>query len=64
LWVKEIVYISYCCTFTTERDSVIETIPVGYADGYSRILSNRSKVLLGGMEAPVVGNITMELEEK
>jgi alanine racemase len=53
-------HISYCRTFTTKRDSVIATVPVGYADGYSRILSNRSKVLLGGMEAPVVGNITMD----
>jgi alanine racemase len=53
-------HVSYCRTFTTKRDSVIATIPVGYADGYSRILSNRSKVLLGGMEAPVIGNITMD----
>jgi alanine racemase len=53
-------HVSYCRTFTTKRDSIIATIPVGYADGYSRILSNRSKVLLGGMEAPVIGNITMD----
>jgi alanine racemase len=52
--------ISYCGTFRTERDSVIATIPVGYADGYSRILSNRTKVLLKEMEAPAVGNITMD----
>jgi alanine racemase len=52
--------ISYCGTFKTPVDSVIATVPVGYADGYSRILSNRSKVLISGMEAPVVGNITMD----
>lgn len=52
--------VSYCGTFRTERDSVIATIPVGYADGYSRILSNRSNVLINGHEAPVVGNITMD----
>lgn len=52
--------ISYCGTFRTREDSVIATVPVGYADGYSRILSNRSKVLVKGMEAPVVGNITMD----
>lgn len=52
--------ISYCGTFKTLRDSVIATVPVGYADGYSRILSNRSKVLIKGREAPVVGNITMD----
>ncbi|MCJ7665817.1 MAG: alanine racemase [Actinobacteria bacterium] len=52
--------ISYCGTFKTKAESVIATIPVGYADGYNRLLSNRAKVLIGGMEAPVVGNITMD----
>ncbi|MES0341303.1 MAG: alanine racemase C-terminal domain-containing protein, partial [Candidatus Humimicrobiaceae bacterium] len=52
--------ISYCGTFKTKIESVIATIPVGYADGYSRLLSNKAKVLIGGMEAPVVGNITMD----
>ncbi len=52
--------ISYCGTFKTKTESVIATIPVGYADGYSRLLSNKAKVLIGGMEAPVVGNITMD----
>jgi alanine racemase len=52
--------ISYCGTFKAEKDSVIATIPVGYADGYSRILSNKAKVLIKGFEAPVVGNITMD----
>lgn len=52
--------ISYCGTFKAENDSVIATIPVGYADGYSRILSNKSKVLIKGFEVPVVGNITMD----
>lgn len=52
--------VSYCGTFRTSRDSIIATIPVGYGDGYSRLLSNRSKVLIKGMEAPVIGNITMD----
>jgi alanine racemase len=52
--------ISYCGTFRAEKDSVIATIPVGYADGYSRILSNRSKVLIKGFQVPAVGNITMD----
>ena len=52
--------ISYCGTFKTKAESIIATIPVGYADGYSRLLSNKAKVLIGGMEAPVVGNITMD----
>jgi len=53
-------YISYGCTFRTKRESVIATIPVGYADGYSRLLSNKSKVLINGKFAPVVGNVTMD----
>lgn len=52
--------ISYCGTFKTGRESIIATVPIGYADGYSRLLSNRAKVLLGTEFAPVVGNITMD----
>jgi alanine racemase len=52
--------ISYCGTFKTKRDSIIATVPVGYADGYSRLLSNKAMVLINGMSAPVVGNITMD----
>jgi len=52
--------ISYGCTFKTKRESIIATLPVGYADGYSRLLSNKSRVLVGGQFAPVVGNITMD----
>jgi alanine racemase len=52
--------ISYCGTFKTSRDSIIATIPVGYADGYSRLLSNKAVVLVKGRPAPVVGNITMD----
>ncbi|OFW62592.1 MAG: alanine racemase [Actinobacteria bacterium RBG_19FT_COMBO_36_27] len=52
--------VSYCGTFKTGRDSLIATVPVGYADGYSRMLSNKGKVLINGMYAPVVGNVTMD----
>ena len=52
--------ISYCGTFKTKRDSIIATIPVGYGDGYCRLLSNKAVVLINGMSAPVVGNITMD----
>jgi len=52
--------ISYGCTFKTKRESIIATLPVGYADGYSRLLSNKSRVLIGGQFAPAVGNITMD----
>jgi len=42
--------VSYGGTFTTERNSLIATLPIGYADGYSRHLSNRGEVLSMGRE--------------
>ncbi len=53
--------ISYGGTFVTKRDSVIATIPVGYADGYARLLSNKSSVLINGKSAPQVGRVCMDL---
>jgi alanine racemase len=53
--------VSYGGTFRTERASRIATLPVGYADGYRRDLSNRGWVLLRGRKAPVVGTVTMDL---
>jgi alanine racemase len=53
--------VSYGRTFHTKRTSRIATLPVGYADGYRRDLSNRGWVLIRGLEAPVVGNVTMDL---
>ncbi|MGM0366368.1 MAG: alanine racemase [Actinomycetota bacterium] len=52
--------VSYCGTCRAKRDITIATFPVGYADGYSRLLSNRAKVIIGGEYAPVAGNITMD----
>jgi alanine racemase len=53
--------VSYGQTFVTKRPSRIATLPVGYADGYRRALSNRGRVLIRGKTAPVVGNVTMDL---
>jgi alanine racemase len=53
--------VSYGRTFHTKRTSRIATLPVGYADGYRRDLSNRAWVLLRGQKAPVVGTVTMDL---
>ena len=53
--------VSYGRTFHTKRTSRIATLPVGYADGYRRDLSNRGWVLVQGQQAPVVGNVTMDL---
>lgn len=53
--------ISYGRKFTAENDTKIATIPVGYADGYSRLLSNKSaKVLIGKNLCNLVGNICMD----
>ena len=43
--------ISYGGTFVTERESLIATVPVGYADGFPRSLSNKGKVLINGQYA-------------
>ena len=53
--------LGYGCTFETTRDSVIATIPIGYDDGYRRVLSNRGRVIVGGKFAPVVGRVSMDL---
>ncbi|WP_061996109.1 alanine racemase [Clostridium sp. ATCC 25772] len=53
-------HISYGRRFTTERESVIATLPVGYADGYTRLLFNKAKVIVNGNFAPVVGSICMD----
>lgn len=52
--------VSYGRTFVTKRKSRIATIPIGYADGYSRLLSNRGRVLIHGEYAPIIGNICMD----
>lgn len=68
-WHTEIVYvkkmnagesISYGCTYTTKKETVIATLPVGYGDGYSRILSGKACVLIGGKRCPVVGRVCMD----
>jgi alanine racemase len=53
--------ISYGQTFVTQRESLIGTLPVGYADGYHRLFSNRAAVLVRSQRAPVVGTVCMDL---
>ena len=52
--------ISYGRTFITQRPSLVAAIPVGYADGYNRLFSNRGEVLIKGIKAPVVGRVCMD----
>jgi len=53
--------VGYGTTFHTSRSSRIATLPVGYADGYDRLLSNCGFVLVRGRRAPVVGRVSMDL---
>jgi alanine racemase len=52
--------VSYGHSFRLQRESTIVTVPVGYADGYSRRLSNRADVLIRGKRYRVAGNVTMD----
>lgn len=53
--------IGYGRTFVTERPTRMGLIPIGYADGYPRSLSNRASVIVRGRLAPVVGRISMDV---
>ena len=52
--------VSYNATFRAARTSRIAMLPVGYADGYSRLLSNRGQGLVRGQRAPIAGRVTMD----
>ena len=52
--------VSYGRTWKASRDCIIATLPVGYADGYPRLLSNRAEVLIGGRRRPVAGRVSMD----
>jgi alanine racemase len=53
--------ISYGCTYRTSRPTTIATVPVGYADGYRRGLSNIGYMLVAGRPARIVGRVCMDL---
>lgn len=52
--------ISYDSTYETVKQTKIVTVPVGYADGYNRLLSNQGEVLIRGKRYPVVGQVCMD----
>jgi alanine racemase len=51
----------YCATFHATRPTRLALLPVGYADGFNRLLSNRAAVLIRGKRAPIAGRISMDL---
>ncbi|MFN9065806.1 MAG: alanine racemase, partial [Bdellovibrionales bacterium] len=52
--------VSYNHTWTASQDSKVAVVPIGYADGWHRLLSNRAQVLWNGEKAPIIGNICMD----
>lgn len=54
------MYISYGRKYKTKDNSIIATLPIGYADGYSRLLFDKAKVIINGKLAPIVGRICMD----
>lgn len=52
--------IGYGCTWLAPEDTWIATIPVGYADGFNRLFSNRGRVLIHGQSYPIVGRVCMD----
>jgi len=52
--------ISYGATYTTDKDTLIATLPIGYADGLNRGLSNKGEVIVRKRRSPIVGRICMD----
>lgn len=52
--------ISYGCTYTTEKETVVATLCAGYADGVTRVLSNNGEVLIRGKRAKIIGRVCMD----
>ena len=53
--------VGYSHTWTAPRDSRIGLMPIGYADGYTRLLSNRASMIVAGKRTPVIGRISMDM---
>lgn len=58
--VPEGTEVGYGATFKTARETRIATIPVGFADGYNRKLSNKGCVVINGVKAPIIGRVCMD----
>jgi alanine racemase len=53
--------VSYGITYQTQKPTTIATVPMGYADGFNRLLSNRGQMLVHGQRVPIVGRVCMDL---
>jgi len=52
--------VSYGRTYISERETTVATVSIGYADGYSRLLSNRGWAMIKGQKAPLIGTVCMD----
>lgn len=59
-WLPAGRLIGYNGTFTLKQDTLVATVPVGYADGYNRLLSNYGYVLCQGKKLPIIGKVCMD----
>ena len=59
-WIEPGAVVSYGGCFRAEKKTRVATIPVGYADGYPRSLSNKGYVLIRGKRAPIIGRVCMD----
>ena len=60
-WIEAGETVGYGRTFTAPRRTRIMTVPIGYGDGYPRILGNRADLLVCGRRAPIVGRVCMDM---
>lgn len=60
-WLERDTKVGYGCTFETQRKTKVAILPVGYAEGYDRHMSNCGEVLLNGRRARVLGRVCMNL---
>lgn len=51
---------SYGRTFTADREMRVATVTIGYADGYSRLLSSKGEILVGGKRCKIIGRVCMD----
>ncbi len=60
-WVKKGDGVSYGHIWKADRDTLVGTVPVGYADGYNRAFERKAYILVRGKRAPVIGRICMDM---
>jgi len=59
-WIEPGDSVGYGCTFTASRKTRVMTVPIGYGDGYPRVLSSKADVLVNGRRAKVIGRVCMD----